>query len=175
MMQTVLLIDDDEAVRLRLRDVLEREQNYDIRERSDGRAGLAEALAAPPDLVLLDLMMPGLTGFEVMNETALDLVRRHFPQAPQPLPRASWTVLLEQSDTESEAHAREAFEGVLGAALEALDTPAVVLVAASALAESSLQALAAQLAMSLAFWTLSSRMIAPSAKRLAWAAQSPIA
>ena len=59
----------------------------------------------------------GLTGFEVMNETALDLVRRHFPQAPQPLPRASWTVLLEQSDTESEIHARVQFESLLEAAL----------------------------------------------------------
>ena len=59
----------------------------------------------------------GLTGFEVMNETALDLVRRHFPQALQPLPRASWTVLLEQSDTESEIHARVRFESLLEAAL----------------------------------------------------------
>jgi len=59
----------------------------------------------------------GLTGFEVMNETALDLVRRHFPQAQQPLPRAAWTVLLEQSDTESEIHARVRFESLLEAAL----------------------------------------------------------
>jgi len=70
---------------------------------------------------LLDLartrLDAGLTGFEVMNETALDLVRRHFPQAQQPLPRAAWTVLLEQSDTESEIHARVRFESLLEAAL----------------------------------------------------------
>src|SRR5438552_1185688 len=37
----------------------------------------------------------GLTGFEVMGDFALSLVRRHFPQLPQPLPPAPWTVLLE--------------------------------------------------------------------------------
>ena len=61
---------------------------------------------------------PGLTGFEVMNGFALDLVRKHFPQLRQPLPACAWTVLLEQSDTEGEAHARGLFEGLLEAALE---------------------------------------------------------
>ena len=61
----------------------------------------------------------GLTGFEVMNRFSLDLVAKHFPQLPQPLPQAAWTVLLEQSDTEGEASARERFESLLGAALEA--------------------------------------------------------
>ena len=60
----------------------------------------------------------GLTGFEVMHRYALGLVRRHFPQLAQPLPEAEWTVLLEQSDSESEAHARQGFEAVLEAALE---------------------------------------------------------
>jgi FAD/FMN-containing dehydrogenase len=61
----------------------------------------------------------GLTGFEVMGRFALDLVARHFTQLPQPLPTAPWTVLLEHSDTEGEAQARERFEALLGAALEA--------------------------------------------------------
>ncbi len=61
----------------------------------------------------------GLTAFEVMNEFSLGLVRRHFPQLQQPLPAAAWTVLLELSDAESEAHARGLFEGLLEAALEA--------------------------------------------------------
>jgi len=56
---------------------------------------------------------PGLTGFEVMNEFSLALVRKHFPQLRQPLAAAPWTVLLEQSDTESETHARALFEGLL--------------------------------------------------------------
>ena len=61
----------------------------------------------------------GLTGFEVMGRFALDLVARHFPALPQPLPATPWTVLLEQSDTEGPAQARERFESLLGAALEA--------------------------------------------------------
>ena len=60
----------------------------------------------------------GLTGFEVMGAFALELVARHFPALPRPLPDAPWAVLLEHSDTESEAHSRERFEAVLGAALE---------------------------------------------------------
>lgn len=60
----------------------------------------------------------GLTGFEVMNRFSLSLVRKHFPQLRQPLPEAEWTVLLEQSDTESEAHARALFEALLETAME---------------------------------------------------------
>jgi FAD/FMN-containing dehydrogenase len=60
----------------------------------------------------------GLTGFEVMNGFSLQLVRQHFPHLRQPLPPSEWTVLLEQSDAEGEAHARSLFEGLLEAALE---------------------------------------------------------
>jgi FAD/FMN-containing dehydrogenase len=63
----------------------------------------------------------GLTGFEVMGDFALSLVALHFPQLRRPLapaPAAPWTVLLEQSDSESEAHARGLFVGLLEAAFE---------------------------------------------------------
>jgi len=59
-----------------------------------------------------------LTGFEVMGDFALALVRRHFPQLAKPLPPCPWTVLLEQSDAEGEAHAKQVFEGLLEVALE---------------------------------------------------------
>jgi FAD/FMN-containing dehydrogenase len=59
-----------------------------------------------------------LTGFEVMGEYALGLVRKHFAHLPQPLPPARWTVLLEQSDSEAEAHAQALFEALLETALE---------------------------------------------------------
>ncbi len=60
---------------------------------------------------------PGLTAFEVMNTLSLALVRTHFPQLVQPLPAAPWTVLLEQSDCEGEAHAQALFEALLETAL----------------------------------------------------------
>ena len=61
----------------------------------------------------------GLTGFEMMGRHALEVTARHFPALPRPLPQAEWTVLLEHSDTDSVAHAREALEGLLSAAIEA--------------------------------------------------------
>ena len=60
----------------------------------------------------------GLTGFEVMGRFALTLVEKHFPALPRPLAPSPWTVLLEQSDAEGEAHARALFEALLGEALE---------------------------------------------------------
>jgi FAD/FMN-containing dehydrogenase len=60
----------------------------------------------------------GLTGFEVMGQFALDLVARHFPQLRVPLhQQAPYCVLLENSDHESEGHARERFEHLLEAAM----------------------------------------------------------
>jgi FAD/FMN-containing dehydrogenase len=84
------------------------------------------ALAAVPTLdaavALLQLAQTrlgaGLTGFEVMGRYALDLVRSQMPQLAQPLPASDWTVLLEQSDNENEAHAQALFEALLEAALE---------------------------------------------------------
>ena len=62
----------------------------------------------------------GLTGFEVMGQFALSLVDKHYPQLRVPLWRESpWCVLLENSDNESEAHARDRFEALLEGALAA--------------------------------------------------------
>ncbi len=63
----------------------------------------------------------GLTGFEVMGQFALSLVVRHMPQLRVPfagMPEAPYCVLLENSDSESEAHARQRFESLLELALE---------------------------------------------------------
>ncbi len=61
----------------------------------------------------------GLTGFEVMGQFALSLVDKHFPQLRTPLwQQAPYCVLLENSDSESETHAREQFERLLETALE---------------------------------------------------------
>ena len=59
----------------------------------------------------------GLTGFELMAEQALRLVQRHFPQLPQPLGAAPWTVLLELAGRD-EASARADLEGLLEEALD---------------------------------------------------------
>ena len=61
---------------------------------------------------------PGLTGFEAMNAFSLGLVATHFPSLRQPLPAAPWTVLVEHSDFESEAHGAAALESLLERGLE---------------------------------------------------------
>jgi FAD/FMN-containing dehydrogenase len=70
----------------------------------------------------------GLTGFEVMGQFALSLVAKHFPQQRVPLwDGTPFCVVLENSDFESEQHARERFEHLMEQALEAgLITDAVV-------------------------------------------------
>jgi FAD/FMN-containing dehydrogenase len=70
----------------------------------------------------------GLTGFEVMGQFALSLVAKHFVQQRVPLlDTAPYCVLLENSDFESEAHARERFEHVMELAFNAgIITDAVV-------------------------------------------------
>ena len=61
----------------------------------------------------------GLTGFEVMGQFALSLVDKHYAQLRVPLFKETpWCVLLENSDHESEAHARALFEQLLETALE---------------------------------------------------------
>ncbi len=83
---------------------------------------LASLASLPAAVELLQLAQarlgPALTGFEVMNALSLELVRRHFPQIAQPLGSAPWTVLIEQSDSESAAHATAMFEALLETALE---------------------------------------------------------
>ncbi len=61
---------------------------------------------------------PALTGFEAMSGYALELVRRHFPQLPQPLAPHPWCVLLELADSEGEAHVQAVLEMLLADAIE---------------------------------------------------------
>ncbi len=70
----------------------------------------------------------GLTGFEAMGQFSLSLVDKHHPQLRIPLFKETpWCVLLENSDHESEAHARLGFESLMEKALEkGLVTDAVV-------------------------------------------------
>jgi len=77
-------------------------------------------LAAATELLALahQQLGPGLTGFEYMNTLSLDLVRTHFAHLRQPLAAAPWTVLVEHSDCEDQAHASAALETLLGIAME---------------------------------------------------------
>ena len=63
-MATVLLVDDDPKIRELLRLYVERDGHRTLTA-ADGEGAVATALRARPDLVVLDLMLPGLDGFEV--------------------------------------------------------------------------------------------------------------
>ncbi len=66
------------------------------------------------------LLGSSLTAFELISDLCLDLVVRHFPDNHKPFAQASpYVVLLETSDSESEAHANAAFESLMEDALEA--------------------------------------------------------
>ena len=61
---SVLIIEDDPALLRGLRDNFEA-QDYRVRLARDGREGLSAALANPPDLLLLDIMLPKMNGYEI--------------------------------------------------------------------------------------------------------------
>jgi DNA-binding response OmpR family regulator len=63
----VLVIDDEAPIRLLCRVNLEAE-GMDVLEAADGPSGLETARAETPDVVLLDVMMPGLDGWRVAEE-----------------------------------------------------------------------------------------------------------
>jgi len=66
----ILVVDDEDAVRLLIRRILE-EKGYRVVTAADGNEGLAKLDQDGIDLVLLDINMPGLDGFQV-----LELIRR---------------------------------------------------------------------------------------------------
>ena len=60
----VLIVDDDPLIRGVVRAVLE-DGKYDLDEAASGEEAIRVAARRPPDLVLLDVMMPGIDGFAV--------------------------------------------------------------------------------------------------------------
>lgn len=63
----VLIVEDDPALLRGLADNF-RMHGYEVREAADGRAGLAATLADPPDLLLLDIMLPLVNGYEICRQ-----------------------------------------------------------------------------------------------------------
>jgi Response regulators consisting of a CheY-like receiver domain and a winged-helix DNA-binding domain len=65
--KSILVVEDDESIMEVVKYNLERE-GYEVECRSDGREGLAAALERPPDLLVLDLMLPGIDGVEICRQ-----------------------------------------------------------------------------------------------------------
>lgn len=66
MSRRILVIEDEADIRALLRDLLE-DVGYEVRDAADGRGGLLELAAARPDVVILDVTMPELDGWQTLE------------------------------------------------------------------------------------------------------------
>jgi DNA-binding response OmpR family regulator len=97
-MARILVVDDDPAIRSLLTDILEME-GYDVAVAVDGTSAVQAVTTVNPHFVVLDVMMPGLDGFGV-----LDVIRA---QPGEPVP-----VLMLTAAAESDANTRAWANGV---------------------------------------------------------------
>ena len=75
----ILIVDDNADARRLLRRILQARGNYTLFEAGDGREALTVASAERPDLILLDLMMPGMDGFAVIDALKRTEALREIP------------------------------------------------------------------------------------------------
>jgi type II secretory ATPase GspE/PulE/Tfp pilus assembly ATPase PilB-like protein/CheY-like chemotaxis protein len=94
---SVLLVDDEEQLRRVMRDLLERE-GYTVYEAADGVQALDETDRRAPDIIVLDLNLPGLDGYDVLTRLRSRPATRHIPVV----------VLTAKGDEESEVRVFEA-------------------------------------------------------------------
>lgn len=66
-MNKILIIEDEESIRMALEDDF-RLENYDVTVALDGIEGLTKAANADLDLIILDIMLPGINGFEICKK-----------------------------------------------------------------------------------------------------------
>ena len=78
MPQRVLLIEDEANIAEAMRFLLARD-GWAVDVQTDGAAGLAILRASPPDLVILDLMLPGLSGLEILTALRASPATAHLP------------------------------------------------------------------------------------------------
>ena len=76
--QTILVVEDDEDLRRLYRTALTL-SGYDVFEAGDGLEALQRIDHSPPDLVILDLLLPRMSGLVVQREIAAQAVTRQIP------------------------------------------------------------------------------------------------
>ncbi|MBB5060081.1 CheY-like chemotaxis protein [Granulicella aggregans] len=109
----ILLVDDDPTVRLVGKDLLV-SKGYEVLTASDGFEGLAALKQSLPDIIISDLRMPNMSGFEFLS-----VVRRRFPMIPVVVISSEFSghnvpesVLADAFFPKSHIHANELFEKI---------------------------------------------------------------
>jgi two-component system, cell cycle response regulator DivK len=69
--KTILYVEDNEFNRKIVRQLLAK-TSYQLREAHDGEAGVAAAVAAPPDLILMDIQLPKMSGLDATRQLRND-------------------------------------------------------------------------------------------------------
>ena len=75
----ILIIDDEEDFSFFVKKNLERIEHYEVITAAEGKGGVEKAMQYEPDLILLDIMMPGISGFEVLRRLKSDEKTRAIP------------------------------------------------------------------------------------------------
>ena len=78
MTKRILMVEDTEDNRQIIRDLME-SVGYDLIEAEDGAAGVAMAIEHRPDLILMDIQLPVMDGYEACRRIKADPELRHIP------------------------------------------------------------------------------------------------
>ncbi len=78
-MTTILVVEDDQDIRFLLSETVS-DLGYDVLEAADGGTGLRRAIEEHPDVILLDVMMPVMDGFQVLAK-----LKEHAETHPMPV------------------------------------------------------------------------------------------
>ena len=84
----LLIVDDEHSIRTSMSQVLTA-VGYQVRYAEDGLSALVEMRNEVPDILLADLIMPGMSGHELLS-----VVRRRFPSIQRPTLKHQWIMLL---------------------------------------------------------------------------------
>lgn len=76
--KTILYVEDNEANRMIVRDLLKR-TTYQLVEAYDGEAGVAKAIETRPDLILMDIQLPKISGLEAIKRLRAESVTATTP------------------------------------------------------------------------------------------------